>query len=65
MLDLCNQLGLLVNLDSELTPSQDFVFIGARFNLVQQQVFPSESNAIKLVRLVSLFRTTEAQTARK
>ena len=66
MLDLCRELGLLVNLEkSELTPSQDFVFIGARFNLVRALVFPSEANATKVAKLVWLFRTSKAQTARK
>ena len=66
MLDLCKDLGLLVNLDkSELTPSQDFVFIGARFNLVKALVFPSEGNATKVAKLVWLFRNSKAQTARK
>jgi len=50
---------------SELTPSQDFVFIRARFSLSRSFLFPSRNNATKVVRLVRLFKQSKAQTARK
>ena len=62
MLDVCSQLGLLVNMDkSELISFQDFkMFIGARFNLARGPVFLSEGSALKLAKLVRLFRTSKA-----
>ena len=49
MTNLCQELGLLINLKkSELEPVQSFDFIGAHFNLLSERVSPKEENLIKL-----------------
>ena len=43
LLDLCHELGWVVNLKkSELTPQQDFNFVGYRFDLLTGRVLPTQ-----------------------
>jgi len=65
MLDLCSQLGLLVNQEkSELIPTQNFVFIGARFDLIQCMVYPKSENSRNLRLVVMEFLRATALPAR-
>jgi len=64
LVELCTRLGLLVNLEkSELVPTQDFGFIGARFNLQVSRVFPLDKNIDKVHLIVSTFLQSRYQTA--
>ena len=54
VVQLFNSLGLLVRLEkSDLTPRQDFVFLGVRFNLVHGTIAPPEAKILKVVQLVN------------
>ena len=45
LLDLCHELGWVVNMKkSELTPQQVFNFVGYRFDLLTGQVLPTQGN---------------------
>jgi len=64
LLKLCDRLGLMVNWEkSELVPSQDFSFIGAKFNLLLERVFPQDKNIEKLQNIIKLFLRFPSQTA--
>ena len=66
LVSLCSDLGLMVNFKkSELIPSQDFVFIGARFNLLLNRVSPKEENVLKLLQKLRKFLRSQFQTARE
>jgi len=66
MVDLCAQLGLLVNLDkSDLVPSYQFDFLGATFNLDLCRVFPKQDNILKLQAKLQLFLQSLSRTARE
>jgi len=48
MLQLCSELSLFVNLEkSDLIPSQNFKFIGARFDLIQCRIFSCRSQQVE------------------
>jgi ribonuclease HI len=62
---LCQELGLLINFQkSELCPSQDFEFIGARFNLLLERVFPKKENLERLQNKIQKFLSSTSATAR-
>ena len=61
---LCHRLGLLVNLEkSDLSSSQDFVFVGYRYVTQRGLVFPSEERIAKLRTLLRVFLSGEPQSA--
>ena len=56
VLNLCNNMGLIVNEDkSELTPSQDFVFVGVHYNLQKGLVYPTQENLTKIQLVIEIF----------
>ena len=64
LLELCSRMGFLVNMEkSDLMPTQDFSFIGARFSLFLSRVFPLEKNILKVIDMVSMFLQSPSQTA--
>jgi len=64
LVTLCESLGLLLNKEkSELLPTQDFGFIGARFDLEIGMVFPQDKNIQKVQEIVQRFLTYPSQTA--
>jgi len=65
VLTLCQELGLMVNWDkSDLTPKQDYVFLGYRFENLSHRVFPSEDRIVKILSLVNTFRTSQVLPVR-
>ncbi|XP_064107554.1 uncharacterized protein LOC135216312 [Macrobrachium nipponense] len=53
---LTQQLGLLVNLDkSQLTPSQDIIYLGMRIQSVVFRAFPAPNRFLECLRKVKLF----------
>ena len=55
LLNLCQTLGLQVNLDkSELVPAQQFNFIGITFNLFLGLIYPTKENIAKVIQAVKL-----------
>jgi len=65
LLDLCTELGLMVNLEkSDLIPSQRFDFIGATFDLLLNKVFPKVENSAKMVERIQRFLLLPSATAR-
>ena len=66
LIDLCERLGLVLNFPkSNLTPSQVFIFLGIRFDLVRFECRPSEDRWKRLTRLVKQFLKSTKQTARR
>jgi ribonuclease HI len=64
MVELCKHLGWIVNQEkSELTPVQEFKFIGVWWNLRLARVFPTEENVLKVMNLISLFLNSHSQRA--
>jgi len=66
MLELCDQLGLIVNMTkSELTPSQDCVFIGARFSLSRSLVFSFSGQCHKSCQTGETFQTEQSSNSQE
>ena len=64
LLTLCQRLGLVINpKKSELTPQQDFVFVGYRYQTKLGIVLPSQERIDKICLLVSLFCHQRTQPA--
>jgi ribonuclease HI len=65
MKNLCKNLGWIVNLEkSDLTPSQDFVYVGVRWNLKEGRVYPTKDNLGKVKLAIHNFLDSPSQTAR-
>ena len=65
MVDLCSNLGLLVNMDkSDLIPSQSFTYLGARYNLVTYLIAPTRENFAKIWELGQRFLHNDSLPAR-
>ena len=66
LVSLCLQLGLMLNWEkSELIPTQQFIFIGAFFDLINNRVYPKEENMKKLQGKVDNFLISSSVTAKK
>ena len=66
MLGLCDFLGLLVNVPkSNLTPAQEFVFLGIFFQTVPFICRPSRDRWKRLLALLKFFKKAPAPTARQ
>ena len=64
-LQLCVQLGCLINQEkSELTPTQDFVFIGVHFDLLSGRVKPAPDKAERLATRLAVFQREQSLPAR-
>ena len=65
VLALCQELGLMVNWEkSDLTPKQDYVFLGYRFENLSHRVFPPEDRIQSILKLVHTFLSSSALSAR-
>ena len=66
LINLCERLGLVLNFPkSNLTPSQIFIFLGIRFDLVRFECRPSEDRWKRLLAMIKRFVRSTKQTARR
>jgi hypothetical protein len=64
LLDICRDLGLLVNLEkSDLVPAQQITFLGMDIDLASARVVPTEKRGSKFTLLASKFLINTAPTA--